>query len=145
VIALAVADPEPDPRIVEAVPAVLAWNELEPFLLWAYGRIAGTRTARRLAWLSDIALAIDRRGGFPGGCRRGPLARYVRIVHPPSPEQDAWDSLGHPSAGPPASPLWKRWKISYGADLAEFEERARHLDELRQSPAARPRAKRVHR
>ena len=83
VIALAVAGHEPEPRLVEAIPAVLAWNPIDPILLRAYGLTMRPRTARRLAWLADVALAIDRRGGFPGGCRKEPLARLVRIIRAP--------------------------------------------------------------
>ena len=33
-------------------------------------------------------------------------------------------------AGPPTSPLWKRWRINYEADLHIFTQYARHLTEL---------------
>src|SRR5436305_4870971 len=36
VIALVVSGQEPDPRILEAIPAVLAWNDINPVLLRAY-------------------------------------------------------------------------------------------------------------
>jgi transcriptional regulator with XRE-family HTH domain len=136
VIALAVSGHEPDPRIVEAIPAILAWNEINPKLLRAYSLTTRPRTARRLAWLADIALAIDRRGGFPGGCRREPLERFTRMIPTAASRPDAWDSLGRPMAKGPTSPLWKRWRISYDADLAGFERRARHLDELRRRAGA---------
>jgi transcriptional regulator with XRE-family HTH domain len=136
VIALAVLGREPDPRIIEAIPAVLAWNEINPFLLRAYGRAAGSGTNRRLAWLADVTLAIERQRGFPGGCRKDPLERFIRIVRPPS-ERSGWDSLGKPIVGRPTSPLWKRWKIRYDARLSEFEDRARHLDELRKGTNAK--------
>ena len=86
VIARAVSGQEPDPRILEAIPAVLAWNRIDPILLRAYGLTAKPRVTRRLAWLADIALAIDRRGGFPGGCRKEPLARFTRMI--PAPLRD---------------------------------------------------------
>ena len=131
VVTLAVSGHEPDPRIVEAVPAALAWNEIDPALLRAFSRTTRPRTARRLAWLADIALAIDRRGGFPGGCRNEPLDRFTRMIRTAASGPDVWDSLGRPMANPPTSPLWRRWRINYDADLARFEQRARHLDELR--------------
>jgi transcriptional regulator with XRE-family HTH domain len=131
VIALAVASAEPNPRILEAIPAVLAWNEIDPILLRTYSLTIGARTARRLAWLADIALAIDRQGGFPGGCQKEPLLRFVQSIDLPSADPDAWDSLGHPMGTRPTSPIWRRWKINYDAALVEFEERARRLDELR--------------
>jgi len=131
VIALSVSAPEPDPRIIEAIPAALAWNEIDPVLLRAYGLTSGTRTVRRMAWLADVALAIDRQGGFPGGCERTPLDRFTRIIRPPAPQRRTWDSLGHPMASAAKSPLWKRWKINYDASLDEFKSRAEHLNELR--------------
>ena len=122
-IALAVGGEGPDPRIVEAIPAVLAWNEIDPILLRAFGLAARPRTTRRLAWLADIALAIDRRGGFPGGCRKRRLERFARIIPAAAAGPDAWDSLGRPMAKRPASPIWKRWRINYDADLDQFEQR----------------------
>jgi transcriptional regulator with XRE-family HTH domain len=131
VIARAVSGQEPDPRILEAIPALLAWNRINPVLLRAHGVMAKPRVTRRLAWLADIALAIDRRGGFPGGCRKGQLVRFTQKIPASPPESDDWDSLGRPMANTPTSPIWRRWRISYDADLAQFEQRARHLDELR--------------
>jgi hypothetical protein len=134
-IALVVAPEEPDPRILEAVPAILAWNEIDPILLQAYGLTKDPRTARRLAWLADVPLAIDKQSGFPGGCRKEALARFTRLVSPPLADRDDWDSLGRPLAKLPSSPLWKRWRISYDANLDQFKVRAKHLDELRKRPA----------
>ena len=88
VIARAISGQEPDPRILEAIPAVLAWNRINPILLRAYGLTAKPRVTRRLAWLADIALAIDRRGGFPGGCRKE-AARSLHADDPrPPPGSD---------------------------------------------------------
>jgi transcriptional regulator with XRE-family HTH domain len=131
VIAQAISAPDPDPRIIEAIPTVLAWSEIDPVLLRAYGLTSGIRTVRRMAWLADVALAIDRQGGFPGGCDSAPLDRFTRIVRPPAPEPPRWDSLGHPMSSVPKLPLWKRWKINYDANLAQFEARAEHLNQLR--------------
>lgn len=131
VIARAVSGREPDPRIIEAIPALLAWNRINPILLRAYGQTARPRVTRRLAWLADIALAVDRRGGFPGGCRKESLARFAERIPAPPPGSEIWDSLGRPMADTPTSPIWKRWRINYDADLSQFEQRARHLDELR--------------
>jgi transcriptional regulator with XRE-family HTH domain len=131
VIALSVSASEPDPRLIEAIPAVLAWNEIDPVLLRAYGLTSGSRTVWRMGWLADIALAIDRQGSFPGGCERAPLDRFTRIIRPPAPHRRTWDSLGHPMVSTAKSPLWKRWKINYDASLDGFKSRAEHLNELR--------------
>jgi transcriptional regulator with XRE-family HTH domain len=131
IAALVVAPEEPDPRILEAVPAILAWNEIDPILLQAFGIASGSRTCARLGWLADVALAIDEQGGFPGGCRKESLARFTRLVSLAETNRDAWDCLGHPKEPLPSSPLWKRWRISYDAGLDEFKERAKQLDEHR--------------
>ena len=135
VLALACAG-RPDPRVIGAIPALLAWNPTRPGVLRAFGRASGT--ARRLAWLADIALAIDLRRGFPGGCRRDALERFVAST-PPPPERAAWDDVGSPSpSASPPSPIWRRWKIGHGSTLAEFERRAIDLASDRDGPAKRP-------
>jgi hypothetical protein len=139
VIALAVRGEEPDPRILSAMPAVLAWNKWDHILLIGFGRKSRPprRVLHRLAWLADVALAIDRRRGFPGRCRRGPLIDLVRLVGPPKGE--GWDSLGRPMIDEPRSPVWRRWKIRYDATLSEFEERAEALADLvRRAKGSRP-------
>jgi transcriptional regulator with XRE-family HTH domain len=140
VITLALSDREPDPRIIEAIPALLAWNEINPILLRAYGIV--TKTTVRLAWLADVALAIERQKGFPGGCRKEPLERFLKAIFKLPRERADWDSLGKPMSHPPISPLWKRWKINYDASLDQFEARARHLISLRARPEGRVRARR---
>ena len=135
VINLAIAGEAPDPRIVEAIPAALAWADLDPDLLAGHAKAAGT--TRRLAWLADIALAIDRQSGFPGGCREGPLGRFLREVALPG-ESEPWDDLGKPATAPSSSPLWRRWRIAYDADLSRFGQRAEHLHSIRIGPGIRP-------
>jgi hypothetical protein len=124
VIALAVSGRSPDPRVVEAIPALLSWNRISPGLLRAHGR--AKKTTYRLAWLADVALTIDRQKGFPGGCRREPLERLLKAIGLP-PESVAWDDLGRPEEGLPRSPVWRRWKISYGAKVEDFHRRAQRL------------------
>jgi len=93
--------------------------------------------ARREEWLADIALAIENRGGFPGGCRSDLLTRFLKIVRISAGGKAKWDDLGRPTAKPPTSPIWKRWRINYDADLSVFEQRARQLLDLQsQSQAA---------
>jgi transcriptional regulator with XRE-family HTH domain len=138
VIALAVSGREPDPRIVEAIPAILAWNDTSPVLLRAYGVQTRPGAVRRLAWLADIALAIENRGGFPGGCRSDLLARFLKIVRIPGGGKADWDDLGRPTAKSPTSPIWKRWRINYEADVSVFEQRARLLLDLQSQSQAAP-------
>ncbi|SIO65382.1 Transcriptional regulator, contains XRE-family HTH domain [Singulisphaera sp. GP187] len=127
VIALAVSGHGPDPRIIEAIPAVLARVDTNPILLKAYG--IATKTTFRLAWLADVALTIQRKGGLRGGCPKESMERFLKSVRLPSQNRE-WDGLGKPSIELPTSPLWRRWKINYDARVESFEERARHLAEL---------------
>lgn len=130
IIALAVSGARPDPRVVETIPALLSWNLTHPSLLAAYGEI--TKTTYRLAWLADVALSIDRQMYFPGGCRLPPLERFLKMVHLP-PRQSPYDDLGMPMAKRFISPIWRRWKISYGATLDDFARRALTLSGMRDS------------
>jgi transcriptional regulator with XRE-family HTH domain len=132
VIALALSGEAPDPRVIEAVPAALAWADLDPHLLAGHAAAAGV--TRRVAWLADVALAVDRQSGFPGGCRRGPLELFLRSAEPPG-EAEALDGLGAPAAAPPASPIWRRWRVAYDADLDRFRDRAEHLHAARTGSA----------
>jgi transcriptional regulator with XRE-family HTH domain len=130
VVAVAVAGDEPETRIVEGIPAILAWNRWSGRLLRAFGATTRPKTIYRLAWLADAVLAIDTAGGFPGGCPgREDLAAFVKKVKPPSPGR--WDDLGKPASREPTSTLYKRWRINYAADLAVFRQRAEKLVELR--------------
>lgn len=102
VLALALSGSSPDPRVVEAIPALLSWNEIKPILLRAHG--IATKTTYRLAWLADAALSIDRQRGFPGGCHRKTLERFIQIVGLP-PQAGPLDDLGRPSESTPKSAL----------------------------------------
>jgi transcriptional regulator with XRE-family HTH domain len=130
VVACAVSGDLPDPRVVEALPAVFAWNGWNEHLLTAYARSSGDRrVASRLAWLADIALTIYKGERFPGGfVDPVRLSKFVRRTKPyPQP-----DDLGRPAAGdeelPPVS---RRWNIRYAAGLERFRSRASHLVSLR--------------
>jgi transcriptional regulator with XRE-family HTH domain len=136
VISLALSGAGPDPRIVESIPAVLAWADLDPHLL--AGHAIATGTTFRLAWLADIALAIDRQSGFPGGCHRGPLERFLVAAELPG-RSAAWDDLGRPAAETPNSPLARRWRIAYDATQDQFRSRAENLHSLRLLKRARQR------
>jgi transcriptional regulator with XRE-family HTH domain len=137
VLALVVAGEQPEARIVEGLPAVLAWNRWEGILLRAFARVSGRRTLYRLAWLADVALILDRVGGFPGGCPgKEDLTAFVKTIKRPPPAR--WDSLGRPAPALPASPVWKRWRINYAADLDTFRQRAETLASLRAAEGRAP-------
>jgi transcriptional regulator with XRE-family HTH domain len=128
VLALAVSGDSPEPRIVEAIPAVLAWNWWYVPLLQAYSTVHDTRAAHRLGWLADVALTIHRNHGFPGGCRE--QRRLELFVEWAAPWAEA-DSLGYPADGRESiPPVSKRWKITYAAGLHRFKERAEQLRAL---------------
>jgi transcriptional regulator with XRE-family HTH domain len=129
VISLALAGDEPEPRIVEALPAVLAWNAWDLHLLRAYGRISDQRVPSRLAWLADITLTIERTRGFPGGVLQSrQLSELLRSAKPSRKP----DSLGRSTGKANLPPIWKRWNITYADNLERFRERAQHLHSLRQ-------------
>lgn len=128
VLSLALAGDEPEPRIVEAIPAVLAWNVWNPYLLRAYGLTYDRRVSARLAWLADVALTIDKGEGFPGGIvDKRKLSRFVKWVKRPQ----LPDSLGRPAGDSPLPPVWKRWNITYTGDLASFRQRGNYLHGLK--------------
>lgn len=129
VIALALAGDEPEPRIVEALPAVLAWNPWSLHLLKAYGRDSDRRVPTRLAWLADLTLTIERTQGFPGGVLQSrQLSELLRSEKPGRTP----DSLGRPAGKANLPPIWKRWNIAYADGLDQFRQRAKHLHSLRQ-------------
>jgi transcriptional regulator with XRE-family HTH domain len=131
VVALAVSGEEPEARIIEAVPALLAWNRWNGPLLRGFARAAGSRIIYRLAWLADVTLAIERSGGFPGGCPgKDDLQTFLAGVK--IAKTAVWDGLGKATDQPPTSAVWRRWRISYPADLATFRRRAESLASLRE-------------
>lgn len=118
----------PDPRIVEAIPAVLAWNAWNIRLLGAYALTEDSRATYRLAWLADVALTIHRMYGFPGGfVAPFSLEEFVRGIS----SSQAPDDLGRPVLEETLPPVSKRWNIRYAATLDTFYQRALHLFELR--------------
>jgi transcriptional regulator with XRE-family HTH domain len=128
VVTLVLSGDLPNPRIVEAIPAVLAWNAWNTRLLEAYALSSDPRASHRLAWLADVALSIHRMHGFPGGfIAPFPLEEYVRHITPPQTPDD----LGRPDLHETLPPVSKRWNIRYAANLETFYRRALHLFELR--------------
>jgi transcriptional regulator with XRE-family HTH domain len=129
---LCVAEDRPNPRIIEAMPALLVWNEWSPVLLKAFAETHSTRALWRLGWLADVADFLSRDGRIPGKCHRSLIHKFLLLVKQPG-EEAPWDDLGFPSREPPSSALWTRWTIRYEADLDQFQQRARELHEARTS------------
>lgn len=129
IVAWAVRGNSPDPRIVEAIPAVFAWNTWNEHLLIAFARANDPRAACRLAWLTDVALTLHQGQGFPGGLVDPlPLQRFLRRTKPRSQPDD----LGRPASSAEELPaVSRRWNIHYAADLSRFQNRAAHLWALR--------------
>jgi transcriptional regulator with XRE-family HTH domain len=126
VVSLAVVGDEPEPRVIEAIPALLAWNSWSVHLLKAYARTY--QVLGRIAWLADVALTLNKTQGFPGGVLHSrQLARFLRLAKPSATP----DNLGRPAGDAALSPVWKRWNITYAGKLADFQERATHLYTLR--------------
>lgn len=133
-IALALAGNAPDARIVEAMPAVLAWNKTRPDLLRAFAKTHDGRIENRIAWLSDIALTIHRTRGFPGGFSHvADLEKYVNETEKPKTD----DSLGFAAENHPRPLVTLRWRIGYPAPLNMFQARAERLAELREAEFGR--------
>jgi transcriptional regulator with XRE-family HTH domain len=130
VLALAVGTERPEPRVIEALPAVLAWNRWRPGVLEAFARVTHKKALTRLAWLIEITLVLDRTGGFPGGLiSADELTDFLtRVDRPHEP-----DDLGQPGAQASEHRIWKYWRITYGVELSAFRERAEQLRSLRES------------
>ena len=137
VLVAAVSGKQPDPRIIEAIPAVLAWNRWSPTLLRAYSRPRGSQAHVRLVWLADMALTIQRTTGFPGGC---PAQKHLEVFVTDFSRQAKPslrnDDLGRPGEATSLPPVSKRWKISYAAPLSTFLSRAKLLASLRANQAS---------
>ncbi len=122
IVAAALQGDRPEPRIVEAMPAVLARHRFRIPLLIAFANYYDARIRRRIAWLSDVTRALAERGQLPVSVKsEAQLARLMRGV-----QADEPDSLGHPAAGN-LSPIWQRWKITYAGSLATFQTRMQAL------------------
>jgi hypothetical protein len=119
IVAAAVKGDRPEPRLVEALPLVLARRKLNVPLTLAFGDAYDTRVRTRLAWLSDITLTLGQLSTFPAEIKHeSQLREFVQAgVRPSAP-----DSLGHPGGKNP-SPVWKRWNVTYAGDLSTFLRR----------------------
>jgi hypothetical protein len=130
VLALAVGTERPEPRVIEALPAVLAWNRWRPGVLEAFARVTHPKALTRLGWLTEITFLLDRTGGFPGGLvGADELTEFLTKVDRPHEPDD----LGQPGGPAPDHRAWKYWRITYAVELSAFRERAEGLRSLREA------------
>jgi DNA-binding XRE family transcriptional regulator len=123
-LAAALKGDRPEPRVVEALPAVMARRPWHVPLALAFADFYDPRIRTRLAWLSDVTLTLRHLSTFPTEVRSEvELGELVRAGKPAAEP----DCLGHPREGP--SPLlWARWNITYAGDLADFTRRAAEVE-----------------
>lgn len=129
VLALAVGTERPEPRVIEALPAVLAWNPWRPGVLEAFARVTHPKALTRLGWLTEVTLLLERTGGFPGGLVSADAltAFLTKVDRPHEP-----DDLGQTGGTVPDHRVWKYWRITYSVELSAFKERAKRLWSLRE-------------
>ena len=123
IIAIALRGDRPEVRILEAMPYVLSRQRIHVKLALAFAELYDPRIRTRLAWLSDVALALSRLGSLSLTPEiESSLERITRVVKKPKNP----DGLGNPGEGP-HSPVWKRWNVSYSGDMASFKDRVKKL------------------
>jgi transcriptional regulator with XRE-family HTH domain len=117
-----------NPKLIEAIPYLLATNPWKSRLLLAFGQASlDVRVIPRIGWIADVTRALHKIGNLPEAqsCR-APLATVIkRTAKAPKP-----DSLGHPATDWAVVPaVYKRWNITYSGSLDSFKQR---IDQLRQ-------------
>ncbi|HKB04898.1 MAG TPA: helix-turn-helix transcriptional regulator [Gemmataceae bacterium] len=123
VVVLALRGDRPETRLIDAMPFVLATHPLNQGLALAFANIHDRRVRVRLAWLSEVTLALARNSAFPVAVQKaGGLEGFVKRAK----KADEPDSLGHPASAR-TGPLWRRWNITYGGTMDDFLQRARAL------------------
>lgn len=129
VLVLAVSGDRPEPRVIEAIPFVLASRPFHAPLVTAFARRYDFRARNRIAWLADVTIALGR-------FRTAPVTIHseasLRLLVRRGVRNSAPDSLGHPSTGP-VSPIWRRWSITYAGTINDFANR---IGVLRALPGA---------
>jgi len=126
VLVLAVRGANPDPRVIEAIPAILAWHKWNNRLLKAY-IFDYPETEARIGWLADVVLSIHRHRRFPGGISQEKSLQKIAMQFRPA---NVADSLGKPLPSEAQhTPIWKRWNITYAGTLDDFFARARRIHE----------------
>lgn len=121
VLAIAVSGDRPEPRVVEAIPFLLARLKLfRPALAAAFAEVHDKRAHTRLAWSCDITLALSRISTFPIPVRaEDELQSFIERTEKGSTP----DSLGYPGTGR-FPPIWRRWNITYAGTMDDFLRRS---------------------
>jgi transcriptional regulator with XRE-family HTH domain len=129
VLVLAVSWDQPEPRVVEAIPYILARWKLRPSLIAGFANLHDPRARTRLAWLSDVTFALGRLSSAPLAIQtEGSLRALIRLGQ----KATEPDGLGHPSRGN-VSPIWRRWNVTYAGTLQDFLRRTIEVDVAFQS------------
>ncbi len=123
VVAAALRGDRPEPRVIEAIPSILARHKLDAPLTVAFADLYDVRVRTRLAWLSDVTLTLSRLSEFPVEVvSEAHLAALIRAGRRPAEP----DGLGHPGEGKRPR-LWERWNITYAGDLSDFIRRTHEV------------------
>ena len=137
-LVLVVSGDRPKPRLLEAIPFVLARRKFRASLVSTFAKIHDKRAITRLGWLSEITLALSNLATMPIAMYSEPSLN--RIIHVGRTAKKAGmtapDSLGHPGVGN-LGPIWKRWNITYGGTIQDFLHRTIEVDDAfrRSQPA----------
>ena len=126
VLVLALSGDCPEPRVVEAVPFLLARRSFRASVAYAFADVHDQRVKTRLGWLSDVTLALSRLSTMPvtvNARSRVDLSAFIKF----GAKATESDSLGHPSHGV-LSPIWRRWNITYAGTLQDFQRRTVEVD-----------------
>lgn len=123
VLVLALAGDRPEPRVVEAIPTILARQKFHAVLVDAFTKLHDRRVKTRLAWLSDVTLTLGKAANFPIPIETEPqLREFIQLGE----KAEITDSLGHPATGN-VPPAWRRWNINYAGTMQDFLRRAREI------------------
>jgi transcriptional regulator with XRE-family HTH domain len=126
VLVLALSGDRPEPRVVEAIPFLLARQTFEVPLAHGFACVYDNRVLTRLAWLSEVTLALGQSSTMPLSIEIRSQPHLRAFVESVKPSSDS-DSLGHPSQGTLA-PIWRRWHITYAGTLQDFLRRTIEVD-----------------
>ncbi len=126
---LAVAGERPEPRVIEAIPYLLLLRHFLPKLVTSFAKVYDERALTRLAWLSEIALALVQVRTMPlvpftgSDAARGSIPSYLYGLIEEGEKALKPDSLGHPGTER-FPPIWKRWNITYAGTMDDFLRRS---------------------